>query len=264
MKFFAASLLALCSAFTAKGQNASVQLKFEVASVKRTNECGGRNYIGPGSVALRGVPLKPVLMEAFSVKIDQIKGPSWLETDCFDIDAKIPVDGDMGQIPAMLQALLTERFKLAAHTEDRTRPGYALVVDKGGPKVKEDDPKANFMRSPDGRQLWAFGLRHGGVKGVETMAGLAASLSHEGYGPVQDETGLTGKYDIDLSWTRDPDLAPRDPAASATIPPSADAPVATGVDLFAAIRALGLRLERRQVLIQFVVIDHIERIPTEN
>jgi uncharacterized protein (TIGR03435 family) len=154
MKIFFASLIAL-SALAA--QNATSPPTFEVASVKRTNECGGRNYIGPGSVALKGVPLKPVLMEAFSVKIDQIQGPSWLETDCFDIDAKIPPDGNMGQIPAMLQALLTERFKLAAHTEDRTRPGYALVVDKGGPKVKEDDPKANFMRSPDGRQLWAFG-----------------------------------------------------------------------------------------------------------
>jgi uncharacterized protein (TIGR03435 family) len=263
MKVFFASLLALSLAFTAKGQNASVQPRFEVASVKRTNECGGRNYIGPGSVALRGVFLKAVLMEAFQVKTNQIQGPSWLETDCFDMDAKIPVDGNMGQIPAMFQALLTERFKLAAHTEDRVRPGYALVVDKGGLKVKEDDPKGNFMGSHAGQTFFgAFG--HGAVKGAMSMAGLAATLSTEGYGPVQDETGLTGKYDIDLSWTRDPDLAPHDPAASATTPPSADAPVATGVDLFAAIRALGLRLERRDVPVQFVVIDHVERVPTEN
>ena len=97
------------------------------------------------------------------------------------------------------------------------------------------------------------------------MAALAANLSTQGYGPVQDLTGLTGKYDIDLSWTRDPDFAPRDPAASAATPPAADTPAAPGAGLFAALRdQLGLRLERRQMQVQFLVIDHVERVPTEN
>jgi uncharacterized protein (TIGR03435 family) len=222
--------------------------------------------IDPGSVTLKGVPLKAVLMEAFKVQMDRIEGPSWLDADCFEISAKIPEGATRDQLPAMLQALLTERFGLAAHKEDRPRPGYALVVDKGGPKFKEDDPTTNFMGSHAGQMMFgAFG--HGAVKGVMSMAALAAHLSTEGSGPVADLTGLTGKYDIDLSWTRDPDFAPRprDPAVSAATPPSADTPAAPGADLFAALRdQLGLRLERRQMQVQFLVIDHIERIPTEN
>ena len=203
-------------------------------------------------------------MEAFQVKTDEIQGPSWLDTDCFDIDAKLPADGNMGQIPAMLQALLTERFKLAAHTEDRTRAGYALVVDKDGLKVKEDDPKTDFMGKGMSGRLAAGRGGRGLLKGAMTMETLARALSNQGYGPVQDETGLTGKYDIDLSWARDPDLAPPNPFAPAAAPPSADAPLVPQVDLFAAVRKLGLRLDRRSVPSQFVVIDHIERIPTEN
>jgi uncharacterized protein (TIGR03435 family) len=264
MKTFLVSILVLPVAFTASGQSVAAQPKFEVASVKRANTCfEGPRYIGPGSVQLGGLPLKFVLMEAFSVKTDQIQGPSWLETDCFDIDAKLPADGNMGQIPAMLQGLLAERFKLAAHTEGRTRTGWALVVDKGGLKVKEDDPKANFMGSHAG-QLFVGRAGRGALKGVMTMASLAGGLSSEGYGPVQDETGLTGKYDVDLSWMRDPDLTPPNPAAPPTAPPSADAPPAPQVDLFAAVRTLGLRLDKRDVPEQFVIIDHIERIPTEN
>ena len=99
-------------------------------------------------MTLNGVPLKAVLREAFKVKIDQIEGPSWLETDCFDISAKMPDGGSRDQLPAMLQALLEKGSELAAHKEDRLRSGYALVVDKGGPKFKEDDPKTDFMGRP--------------------------------------------------------------------------------------------------------------------
>jgi len=174
MKIFFASLIAL-SALTA--QNATNQPKFEVASVKRADGCfGGRSSIDPGSVTLRGVPLKAVLMEAFNVKMEQIEGPSWLETDCFEISAKIPDGATRDQLPAMLQALLAERFKLAAHKEDRPRSGYALIVDKGGPKFKEDDPKANFMGSHSG-QLFVGAAGYGRLKGVMPMATLARSLS---------------------------------------------------------------------------------------
>ena len=157
-------------------------------------------------------------MEAFKVKMDQIEGPSWLETDCFEISAKIPEGATSEQLPAMLQALLAERFKLAAHKEDRPRSGYALVVDKGGPKFKEDDPKTNFMgHGPAGMMVvGAFG--HGRLKGVMTMATLAANLSTQGYGPVQDATGLNGKYDIDLSWAPDRAFEPRAGDATASAP----------------------------------------------
>ena len=98
------------------------------------------------------------------------------------------------------------------------------------------------------------------------MATLASNLSRQGYGPVQDATGLTGKYDIDLTWAPDKAFEPGagDATASAATPPGADIP-APEADLFTALReSLGLKLERRNVQVQFLVIDHIERIPTEN
>jgi uncharacterized protein (TIGR03435 family) len=205
-------------------------------------------------------------MEAFKVRSYQIEGPSWLETDCFDISAKIPEGGSRDQLPAMLQGLLAERFKLAAHKEYRLRSGYVLTVDKGGPKFKEDDPKTAFMGSPG--QMFYGANGHGALKGVMTMATLAANLSRQGYGPVQDLTGLTRKYDIDLSWSPDPNFEPTrgDATNPAAMPPSGDsAAVPEPKSLFAALReSLGLKLERRQIQVQFLVIDHIERIPDKN
>ena len=127
----------------------------------------------------------------------------------------------MDQLPVMLQALLAERFKLAVHKGDRSRSGYALVVDRNGPKFQEHDPKANFMGSNAGKMFFGTGA-HGALKGVMTMATLASNLSREGYGQVEDATGLKGSYDIDLTWARDPALAPRNPVAPASPPAGAD------------------------------------------
>lgn len=71
-------------------QHASNQPKFEAASVKRTDQCSMENSVDPGMVTLKGDALKPILTEAFQVKMDQIVGPSWLDEDCFDIIAKMP------------------------------------------------------------------------------------------------------------------------------------------------------------------------------
>ena len=128
--------LALSAIFAAI-LTAQDQPKFETASVKRMERSIIHNSLGPGTVILKGDPLKVVLMEAFKVKAYQVIGPSWLDEDCFEIVAKMPEGATTDQIPAMLQALLVERFKLSAHTENRPRPVYALVVDKNGPKFKE-------------------------------------------------------------------------------------------------------------------------------
>jgi hypothetical protein len=184
-----------------------------VASVKRTTQGIINNSLGPGTVTLSGHPLKIVLMEAFKVKSYQIVGPSWLDEDCFEIVAKMPEGSTSDQIPAMLQALLMERFKLAAHKDDRPRP-------------------ANRLRQP-----------------------------------VQDFTGLKGTYDIDLSWAPDPALERSGPYAGAFADahPNADLPPSPPADLFTAIReSLGLRLEPRKEPVEVLVIDHIERVPTEN
>src|ERR1700693_3009014 len=108
-----ASAIALSAISAFAAQNAADQPKFEEASVKRTDRCSLDNSVGPGTVVLKGDPLQPILMEAFKVTKDQIVGPSWLDEDCFEIFGKAPEGAAQDRIPAMLQALLAERFKLA-------------------------------------------------------------------------------------------------------------------------------------------------------
>ncbi len=262
-----APAIALSAISTFAAQNAADQPKFEVASVKRTDQCILDNSIGPGMVVLKGDPLRPILMEAFRVTKDQIVGPSWLGEDCFEIFGKAPDGATRDQLPAMLQALLAERFKLAAHKEDRPRPVYALIVDKNGPKFKESDSSSSFQGGRASRMMFRAGAGTAGFKGSMTMADLARHLSGRGYGPVQDFTGLKGKYDIDLSWAPDRTFEPLGQFARAVeaAHPTADLPRAPAADLFAAIRAsLGLRLEARKVPVEVLVIDHIERVPAEN
>ncbi len=247
------------------------QPKFEVASVKRTDQCSLENSVDPGMIKLNGDPLKVVLGEAFKMKMDQIVGPSWLDTDCFVIIAKMPEGATRDQFPPMLRTLLVERFKLVAHTEDRPHPGYALVVDKNGPKFKDSDPSSNFIRGRPGQVGFSATPRVSGIKGSMTMTALARLLSGKLDGPVQDVTGLQGTYDIDLSWVPDRSLEKMGRWAEhyeATHPSSTDpgaGPTTELGDLFTSIQtSLGLRLESRRGNVEVVVIDHIERVPTGN
>jgi uncharacterized protein (TIGR03435 family) len=125
------------------------------------------------------------------------------------------------QIPAMLQTLLVERFKLAAHKEDRPASAYMLVLDKSGPKFKE----AGLSSKDAGQIMFRAGPGTAGFKGPMTMASLAHFLSNRLHQPVEDHTGLKGKYDIDLSWTPDPAFDQPGPYARAfaDAPPIADA-----------------------------------------
>ena len=97
------------------------RVQFEAASVKQASQCTYESSIlGPGSVSIKGVPLKPILMTAFKVGKDQIIGPSWLESDCFEVFAKLPQGSTSDQIPMMLQTLFAERFKMVADKESRS------------------------------------------------------------------------------------------------------------------------------------------------
>lgn len=248
-------ILLIATAAVATGQP-----KFETASVKRLDRCSLiQNSVDPGMIALKGDPLNIVLMEAFKVKVNQIAGPSWLAEDCFEIVAKMPQGAPADQMPAMLQALLAERFKLSAHKENRQQSGYALVVDKNGPKFKESDPYADANALHRDQRMFRAGPGISGTKGSMTMKALAIYLSDKGYGPVEDATGLKGKYDIDISWTPDPTF--ESPGRFGQEHPNAE----PTPGLFAALReSLGLKLEPRKVSVEVLVIDHIERVPAEN
>jgi uncharacterized protein (TIGR03435 family) len=248
--------LALTISLVAAPLTAADQPKFEVTSVKKVDRCKLDRSADLAAVTYEGYYLRYVVMEAFNLKTDQVTGPAWLDEDCFDISAKVPEGATKDQIPAMLQALLAERFQMASHTEHPIRPAYALVVDKGGPKLKETDPKAPPITGRPGTVfLFRAGSGKDGVKGSLTMAALTRMLSNKLHQPVHDNTGLEGKYDIDLSWTPDPPAAADSPEPASTPGPS----------VFTAIRdSLGLKLEPRKEPVEMLVIDRIERIPTGN
>src|ERR1035438_3438389 len=142
----AASLIIFtsCAAF---GQDAAESPTFEVASVKPAEPQamgmmsimmrGGPGSPDPGQITYSGVSLKNVLMNAYGVKGYQINGPKWLDSERFDIAAKIPMGATKEQFKLMLQNLLAERFKLTLHHETKELPMYALVVGTGGSKLKE-------------------------------------------------------------------------------------------------------------------------------
>jgi uncharacterized protein (TIGR03435 family) len=271
MKLFLPSTIAvsICAIAILSAED---QPKFETASVKRMDRGVIHNSLGPGTVVLRGDPLKIILMEAFKVKTYQIAGPSWLDEDCFEIVARMPEGATADQIPAMLQVLLVERFKLAAHKENRPRPVYALIVDKGGPKFKEAN--LNFRRGALNPGAVMFRARPDsqGFQGAITMATVAHFLSGHLDRPVQDFTGLEGRYDIDLAWMPDPSIDRPSPSAvsfTAATAASGDTrtelPAAPAATLFTAIReSLGLKLEPRNAPVEMLVIDHVERVPTGN
>ena len=89
----------------------------------------------PGSMVYSNVSLKLLITAAYSVRPDQISGPAWLDTERYDIVGKPPAGATKDQVPAMLQHLLADRFRINVQVEERQRPGYALVASKDGVKI---------------------------------------------------------------------------------------------------------------------------------
>jgi uncharacterized protein (TIGR03435 family) len=153
----AAGLLAAAGMAIGQGVTApsSAPLSFEVASIKPSGPLdpaaimAGKAHVGmsvdQARVEIGNANLMGLICAAYKVKPHQVAGnPDWLNAginaDRFDILAKLPEGANKDQVPEMLQTLLAERFKLTLHHEKRDAPVYALVVAKGGPKLKEALP----------------------------------------------------------------------------------------------------------------------------
>jgi uncharacterized protein (TIGR03435 family) len=148
--------LTICLALTAMGAFAQTRPSFEVATIRPAPpvdptriaavlQGGGRLPGGPRIDGLRAeylnVDLKTLLTYAYGVKPDQISGPDWMSTARFDIVALMPEGSTKEDAPKMLQSLLEERFKLTTHRTKAEHPVLALVVAKGGPKLKASAQK---------------------------------------------------------------------------------------------------------------------------
>jgi uncharacterized protein (TIGR03435 family) len=135
---------------------------FEVASIKpaapqspgmfRIGTYGGPGTPDPGQARFENVTQRMLLTQAYDVHEYQISGPAWLDSERYDIVAKVPKGANREQFRLMLQDLLANRFHLTLHHETKDLPRYELVVAKGGPKMKEAAPPSATEQpaTPDG------------------------------------------------------------------------------------------------------------------
>ena len=239
------------SASPASGTTSTSAPAFEVASVRLGDQ--HPPLIMPGDQPVSPFPtnryyahnlsLKLILALTFNIDQRNIEGgPSWIDATNYSIDAK--VEGEQllthEQIEPLLQNLLAQRLGLRVHRETKLGSGFDLVVAKGGPKLEpaKGDRKTWFQILPARIDGW----------GASTGT-LATMISHVVGQPVIDKTGLTGTYDITLKYA-----PPNNPNPNSNLP-----------DIFTAVQEqLGLKLEPAKVPVDYLVIDHVDRIPTEN
>ena len=113
---------------------------FDVASVKPSQRIVGPDYnnqltYSPTGITARNVTLKRLVAEAYHLQLNQVFGPSWLDKNEYDIDARSAGAGTREQMALMLRSLVAERFKLTEHSEMREMRVYELVVGKSGSKI---------------------------------------------------------------------------------------------------------------------------------
>jgi uncharacterized protein (TIGR03435 family) len=252
----------------------------------------------PGRIDYKGVTIKQLVARAYNVKDYQVEGPQWLDGEHYDVIATIPQGSTKEQVSLMLQRLLAERFKLTLHHESKPMAVYTLLVAKGGAKLTEIDPEklppapvpgsapppppppgpgGSMPRGPMPagaiRIQMSPNSRH--MVGNGTIQRLCNMLSNMTDRPVIDLTELKGTYEFDLQWAPD-ENEKMGKVGSGMVLAQAVAPPGTGASgndsasdpLPTLVQALqttfGLKLEAKKNPAEFLVVDHAEKVPTEN
>lgn len=189
------------------------------------------------------IMLKSLIADAWDIRYQNIlNGPAWLDSQHYDLSAKVEGDALLAkaQMRPMVKSLLEERVHLAVHIENRIVPGYALVIAKGGSRLKSNTGAPYSGMSNNFR----FKFQNSPVEAI------AQSIEWALKQPVVDMTGLAGNYDYELKFA----------------PDTADNPLYSGFPtIFTAVEEqLGLKLEPRKVPRDYLIIDHVDRVPTEN
>lgn len=233
-------------------------LQFEVASLKPSTGTapGGGIRPAPGGerYEARNCPIKLMIQVAYRVKAEQIVGgPSWLDTERFDMEAKAENSSSIDELHVMLMNMLVDRLHLAFHAEKREMPIYALTVDKGEAKLKPH--QAANGGDPWIDQATEKFLHIKMAATATTMDYFAFRLSQIMDRPVVDLTNLRGGYDFNLEFTQD--LPPGFPPGGIV---NGEEPDTSGPTVFAAVlQQLGLRLKAQRGPANVIVIDRVER-----
>lgn len=262
--------------WAASGQEASGKPEFEVASIKPAKPLPmGQMRVAmnadAGMLRYSNVALKDCIRTAYRVKDFQVQGPDWIGSARFDIVAKLPAGSSQEQIPEMLQALVADRFKLALHRDTKEHAIYALVVGKGGPKLKPAEVPAGDGAAAGGNSGGGGQSRNAMFMQVDaagahlkapsaTLATLAEMISRFSERPVVDMTGIQGQYDFDLVFSPE---TMRGMPGGGDRPPT-DAPAEPAGSIYDSVQRYGLKLEPRKAPMEVLIVDHIEKAPTEN
>ncbi len=236
--------LAALVARTAPAQQPS----FAVASIRPSTEAvrfehDGLTETAPETLRMRDVSVRTCIKWAYGVQDSQVSAPDWTDTTRFDITAKTDEPVTVAQLKLMLQPLLADRFKLTFHHENRELKAFAMTVAKGQPKLTEADPAGTASH-----QNSASGM----VSKDMSMKEFADYISGPLQKPVVDQTGLPGRYDFTINF------APYLPDDMRTMRPDA-----TSVLLAALQGEVGLKLEARRLMVDVLVVDHVEK-PSDN
>jgi uncharacterized protein (TIGR03435 family) len=246
---------------------AAQQVEFEAASVKAATGAengitvhfigGGPGTRAPGLFRCTNCTARELIQRAYDVEQHQVLGGQALN-EAVQITAKVAAGATSEQFRGMLRSLLAERFKLALHRETRDMQGYMLLVSNGGPQMQhagpageEERPKTRVLKdgfvtmdARSGIQTFRNGDKMSTLAGSASMEQLALELTRGLQRPVVDGTDLRGLFQFEIYWMRDA--------------------LADGPTLAEGLRKLGLKLERRAMPVQVLVVDHLEKVPTAN
>jgi len=244
--------LSICGRMAAQTPEPPQKVEFEVASIHPAKEDGDHDSDSDRAwYRTHNLTLKRLIAIAYDVDMRQILGgPNWIDSDAYDIAAKIPTEyasDSREKMPKMIQSLLADRFHLAIHRAPLKLSGYALVLAKKGPKME---------RSETGKTGSSTSTQRGHMRAQNvTMEIFAKRLSRNPQVGklVEDQTGLKDRYNFELEWdVTNPLTAKADTASS-------DRP-----SIFTALQdRLGLKLEPAKIQVDAIVVDHAEK-PDDN
>ncbi len=228
---------------------------FDAASIRPAAGNTRSEFVtSPGTFTARNQSLLFLIYWAYDTPPFQINGPTWMNENRFDVLAKSESGGDDARLRLMLQALLADRFGLKAHKEQKEMQVFAITLAKSGPKFQEstDEGPPVFDRGGP-TMLTAHRV---------TMKDLAVQVSDPLKRPVIDETGLKGKYEIRI------DVAAYMQSAGG----GGDGKGGGGeqqIDVMSVLfnalqQQLGVKLESKKANVDLLVVDHLEKAPTDN
>jgi uncharacterized protein (TIGR03435 family) len=263
------------------------EIEFEVASIRPSPDGppapgAAGVHISQQQVRFSYLSLRDYIGIAYRVPVQLISAPEWINAARFDVSATFPAGATAEHFPQLVQSLLRDRFHLQAHRESREFPIYVLEVAAAGLKiaaVPEEELKEgpfSVTSSGDANGI-AADLGQGSSLVVNsarfearkvTMATLVETLGRFVDRTIVDQTKLEGRYTVAFAL-RPEDYGPMMVRAAVNagipMPPQALAQLdgASAGSVFEGLKSLGLSLEARRGPLNVLVVDNIDRTPTE-